>query len=251
VSHAAVQALRPDEVPPPMALLLARQVAAELERPLARRWWARAAQAPGPLKAMAALQAATLALDGEAPEEAAAVLDALSPEEVPFELQAPVAAARSRLRAATGEAPATAPATPGPRRTLLPATLLAARADGLTVQLPTGGPRTVRLQQVKAVAAGYLPDPVLQRQLVVLVLLDPGAQDRPAVLLQLDQRTGGVERLRPGGPPGQASFQLAAWLAERAGVPAWPDLERLRRGEAPSCTDAAELCAAAFPAGAG
>jgi hypothetical protein len=127
--------------------------------------------------------------------------------------------------------------------------VLAARADGLTVQLAGGPARMVPLREVKAVAAGYLPTPALTRQAAVLVVLDWGAPGRPAVLLQVDQASGGVERLRPDSEAAQAYFQFALWLAERAGVPALPSPERLARSEGPFGADAAALVEAAFGGG--
>jgi membrane associated rhomboid family serine protease len=248
-----VEATQPGEVRPALALAVVKHLGLDLARPTARRWWGRAAEGTGAPGAMAAVHAATLALDAGDLDEAQALLGRLDPTALSPELQGNLAAARRRLPA-SGGAGAAGASSPSPapqpvlaaRRQVLPAALLTARTDGLAVQLRSGPQRVLQLTAVKAVAAGYLATGPLQRRATVLVLLDWGGPDRPAVLLQIDEASGGVERLRPQAEPAQACFEFAVWLAQKAGVPALPSLERLRRAEGPFCADAAALCAATF-----
>jgi hypothetical protein len=134
------------------------------------------------------------------------------------------------------------------QRQTIAISLLAARADGLTVQPRSGQARVVPLTELRAVAAGYVPMRDLRRVLVVFLVLDWGAPGRPGLLLRLDSDTGGVEKLRPGVAPATAWREFLSWVVPRSGALPLPDAERLERGDLPVGADAEALELALFTA---
>ncbi len=240
----AWSSFKPSDFRPVFALQVVKALGDALTREQRRRLWARGGDEPGPLAADATLNAAELAMEARDFDDAEALLRQTATLSRGRAIDERVARLRDRL---PREAPA--PRLVAQQRQVMPVAIAAARADALAVQPVSGQPRSLKLGQIKAVAAGLVmvaQSGGKQKVLVVYFVLAWGDAVTPAQLLRFDSQTGGVDRLRPGVPPRDAYLQFLAWVLDQSGAVALPDRERLLKGLVPTHADLAELERALF-----
>lgn len=257
----AWQSLQPGDLRPAFAFQLLRTLTtSDVPRETLRRLAREAASESGTTEVPALLRAAELALDARDVDDAADSLrrvratKAIAPEFVGKltalearvqEAGGPVLGAQPGVSSSPSglvSAPTDATgdhlfsADPGPlvvaktRRTFR-ASVVAARSGQLELQLLSGAPRTVSLEEVKAVGAGLVVTNDDRKVLVILLLLDPGNATTPATLVRLDSDTAEIQKLRPNATPQEAYTSFVRWVVERTNAHALPSREQLLAGK--------------------